>query len=369
MIALKTMPESDAARLSSLDVSQLILPRTSQQRLSDAINQPAIQKLVGEVWMSNELHLLFADTGVGKSILAVAIGDALSKGKNVLFLKNECRPLTVLYYDFELSDRQFLNRYSSESGGGFGFSNHFYVDTINFADLFNIGGENSFEKTLFRKIRHDVETLKADVLIIDNITYLKTQTTQKTDSALELMRELTDLKREFNLSILVLAHTPKIDQSSPLTINSLAGSKHLSNFADSVSAIGKSTLGPNIRYIKQVKPSRSAEMVYDTNNVITCQISKTDNFLTFDHTGFDNEMIHLKQQDRDDKVGEAQRLLNEGKSYSQIAEAVLGDPSKKGTIHKWLQSKPGTTVSSVSSVSNSEYGNGGNDGNGNEVPF
>lgn len=130
------------------------------------------------------------------------------------------------------------------------------------------------------------------MLIIDNITYLKAQTTQTTDRALEVMRELTDLKREFNLSILALAYTPKIDFSSPLTINSLAGSKHLS----SVSAIGKSTQGKDIRYIKQVKPSCSAELMYDGNNIVTCQFVKQDNFRTFEFINFDDEYTQFKAE-------------------------------------------------------------------------
>jgi len=118
--------------------------------------------------------------------------------------------------------------------------------------------------------------------MIDNITFLCQYTTQNTDSALHLMRQLNKLKRELAISILVLAHTPKISQSEPITINHLAGSKHLSNFADSVSAIGKSTWSPNVRYWKQVKPSRSAELIYDTSNVITCELDKKDSrFLTY----------------------------------------------------------------------------------------
>jgi RecA-family ATPase len=80
---------------------KFVLPRTSQQRLKDALGQPPIKRMFGDIWLTGELHLLFADTGVGKSILAVTIGDALSKGKKVMFLENECEPLTVLYYDFE----------------------------------------------------------------------------------------------------------------------------------------------------------------------------------------------------------------------------------------------------------------------------
>ena len=166
----------------------------------------------------------------------------------------------------------------NSEGECYSFSNYFHIDNIDFKDLIKKDDDFDFEKALLQRMRYHIEALNVNVLIIDNITYLKTQTTQKTDSALDLMRELTELKREFNLSILVLAHTPKIDQASALNINSLAGSKHLSNFADSVSVIGKSVLGSDIRYIKQVKPSRSAEMLYDSENTITCQIIKRNNF-------------------------------------------------------------------------------------------
>jgi len=350
----------------SPDITKLTLPRTSQQRLKDAALQPPIKKLLGEIWLSGELHILFADTGVGKSIFAVTIGDALSKGKDVLFLKNECDPLRVLYYDFELSDRQFLKRYSSESGDCHPFSDSLYIDNIDFVELLKSGDGISLEKALLNKIRHDIERLGINVLIIDNLTYLKTQTTQSTESALELMRSLIELKKEFNISILVLAHTPKVDPFAPLTINSLAGSKHISNFADSVSAIGKSVQGSQMRYIKQVKPSRSAEMLYDSENVIVCELAKEDAFLTFKFLDFQREKSHLKQpvgdDERDQMIEKAYELKTQGHSYSEIAETLLGDPKKKGTVCKWLKQYE---VSKVFTVSNNGNGNGGND----SIPF
>jgi len=225
------------------------------------------------------------------------------------------------------------------------------------------------EKLLFQKLRHDVEELKANALIVDNVTFLKTHTTQRTDSALELMRELTELKKDLNLSILVLAHTPKINLSEPLTINSLAGSKHLSNFADSVSALGRSEKGKDIRYIKQIKV-RNAEMMYDAGNVITCQLLKDDNFLTFEFIGFNEEREHLKSQSRKEQrnelIEQARQLIEEGNTYTQAAETLLGDPKKKGTIFKWVNGKD---VSTVSEVSNSENGNDGNNGNGDDPPY
>lgn len=183
------------------------------------------------------------------------------------------------------------------------------------------------------------------------------------------MRALNELKKEMNISILVLAHTPKVETSSPLTINSLAGSKHISNFADSVSAIGKSVQGSDIRYIKQVKPSRSAEMVYDSENTITCELVKDNNFLTFQFQGFEDERKHLRQppteDERNELIAEAYQLHIVGTSYADIAEKLLGDPKKKGTIHKWIKR---FSVSKVSAVSKQETGNLENDGNG-DIPF
>jgi RecA-family ATPase len=80
MLELKSI-YTNTSQEQPIDLRGLANPRTSQQRLTDALNQPPIKNLLGEIWMSGELHLLFADTGVGKSIFAVTIGNALSKGR------------------------------------------------------------------------------------------------------------------------------------------------------------------------------------------------------------------------------------------------------------------------------------------------
>jgi archaellum biogenesis ATPase FlaH len=310
--------------------------RTSAQRMEDARNQPNIKQLCSMIWQTNELHLLFADTGIGKSILAVAISDAISKGNKTMFLENENAPLTVLYYDFELSDRQFTKRYSNESGEEHFFNDNFFIDNIDFVALTNISPQAKFNDLLFQKINYDIQQTSSKVLIIDNLTFLNTQSTQDTQIALEVMRKLNEMKKEFDLSILVLAHTPKRDLSSPITINHLAGSKHLSNFADSISAIGKSVQGSNVRYWKQIKPSRSGEMLYDTDNVITCEIVKDDTILTFEFIGYSSEYGHLiinKENQTDEKKSIAKQLHAQGKSLREIAQELsIG----KSSVQRWL---------------------------------
>ncbi len=337
--------------------------RNSIQRMNDAKNQPHINQLLGFIWQTNELHILFADTGIGKSIIAVATMDALTRGEKFLFLENENPPLTVLYYDFELSDRQFKKRYTNEDGLEYIMSKDFYIDTIDFAKLINMYPKVNFIDLLFEKFRYDIEKIVANILVIDNLTFLSSQSTQDTQVALEVMRKLNELKKEFNLSILVLAHTPKRYMNNPISIVDLAGSKHLSNFADSISAIGKSTQGKNIRYWKQVKPSRSGELIFDTGKVIVLEIEKPDTFLTMKHINFSSEWDHLKAEVGNEEtpplVFEVVKLLEQNVTYEKIS-AQLG--ISKGTITKWKDKfhQLFVSVSNVSengAIRNMETGN------------
>lgn len=332
--------------------------RSAIQRMIDARSQPKINQLLSMAWQSNELHLLFADTGVGKSIFAVALSLSLCKAQSFLGLMNETSSQKVLYYDFELSDRQFRKRYSNEDGREDPLHENFYIDTIDFAKLSDIAGgfNDEFNNFVFEKIIYDIKTTRATVLVLDNLTFLHTQSTQDTKIALDTMRKLNELKKEFNLSILVLAHTPKRSMQSALTINDLAGSKHLSNFADSISAIGKSAMDSNLRYYKQVKPSRSGEMLYDGDNVVVIEIVKKNTLLTFDFLEFGNESDHLRESSYDEylpnKLEAVAEYVKQGKSFREIAKEM---DISIGTISKWKTKYPGyfedVSVSPVSSVS------------------
>jgi archaellum biogenesis ATPase FlaH len=317
------------------------LPRTAKQRLLDAEQQPEIKKLLGNIWMTGELHILFADTGSGKSVLATQIADSLSKGKSLFnVLPNENKPLRVLYYDFELSDKQFQKRYSEGNGSRYEFSENLFIDNIDFQALTKENPNLKVDELIIRKIKTDVVSLNIDVLVIDNLTYLKTESTQDTSVALNLVRELNELKTKHGLSILVLAHTPKVKNGTPLTLNELGGSKHLSNFVDSVSAIGKSSKAPDLRYIKQAKASRSGEMLFDSSNVIVAEMKHQDRFLGFHYVDCEYESEHL-QSSSDEKFTSKQErlelireLTSEGLSIRAI-EAQTG--ISKSTVDRLIK--------------------------------
>jgi hypothetical protein len=88
---------------------------------------------------------------------------------------------------------------------------------------------------------------------------------------------------------------------SPLTQNSLSGSKKLTNFFDAMFAVGMSLKDPSTRYIKQIKV-RTGEFKYGANHVELCKIEKNGSFLGFTHIGYSTEDEQLKPS-KDNKGG------------------------------------------------------------------
>lgn len=324
MLADKGEPGKEADEFKSLFKIQ-----TANEWMRDSSLRPAPKMLFGEFWFEGEICILFADTNVGKSILAVQIADAISRGTRIDGVPLEAPAQTVVYFDFELSDKQFEARYSEKAFNADSYSNHFRFDDRMIraeidaeADIDH--GFRDFEEYLHISLKEAIVSSGARVLIIDNLTYLKNETERAKD-ALPLMKYLKALAKRFGLSILALAHTPKRDHSKPITRNDLQGSKMLINFCDSSFAIGESSKENGLRYLKQIKV-RNAEMKYDSENVYLCQIAKPGNFLHFEFAGFGSERKHLKDLsdgDRENLIERASELSADGKSQREIGE-ILG---------------------------------------------
>ena len=101
------------------DEKGLFLVKTANRWIAQAKTRPIPQMLFGEFWFEGELCILFADSNLGKSILAVQIANSLSRGQQIWGFKLEVAIQPIIYCDFELSDKQFENRYS------IGFKNHY----------------------------------------------------------------------------------------------------------------------------------------------------------------------------------------------------------------------------------------------------
>lgn len=261
--------------------------------VDDAKDRAKPKMLFGEFWFEGEICVLFADSNVGKSILAVQIADSISAGERIKPMALEVEK-SVLYFDFELSDFQFTSRYLDDNGYPYQFCDKLYRCEID-PEAETPTGFATFEEYTLFSIEQSVIASKSTVLIIDNLTYLAADSEQS-KAASALMKGLKAIKAKYNLSILLLAHTPKRCKWNPITKNDLQGSRMVLNFVDSAFAIGESQQDKNFRYVKQIK-ERSCEKLYGSSNVVMYEIAKKDAFLCFDFLGFGRESEHLATYD------------------------------------------------------------------------
>lgn len=291
--------------------------QTANETINEAKQLPDPVNLYDNIIYEGTMVCIFADTGLGKSLFAVQIGEDIAKKQ------------PVIYLDCELSEKQFELRYRSEEG-----EYHIFPDS-----LFHISIEpgaidaKNFEEAILISLVKVAEEKAAKILIIDNLTYLCNQS-EKADIASTFMKRLKDLK-DNGYTIIVIAHTPKLSPFRPISDCDLAGSRRLANFFDTMIAIGKSAKDPHIRYIKQVKGNRTAANKYDADNVLLCQIAREDNALRLVAIGTDKERNHLRilsDDEIDNMEANVRNLAAQGMSYREISRQLGLSKSSVGRI-------------------------------------
>jgi hypothetical protein len=289
-----------------------------------ANQQPIPNMLFGEFWHEYELCILFSYTGYGKSTLAMQIAISISEGLSLPGFRLEAKQQKVLYFDFELSPKQLQGRYSARDGKN-------YTDTYQFnpnfirseIDILNLPAGAKFEDYLIAQLEEEIINSGVKIIIIDNLTCVKGDVESAKD-AIPFMRRLNILKRTYGLSVMVLAHTPKRNESHPLSLNDLSGSSALSKFCDSCFAIGKSPIDPNIRYLKQLK-EKETECKYGSENVIICHLEQVENMRQFSFVRFGDETAYLKNVAEEEKRAKELVVMErhrEGKSLKEIGDEL-----------------------------------------------
>ena len=316
------------AEASAGPAYQVLKVEPMNAALDRVASMPMPRMLFSECWFEGEVCFLFADTGLGKSLLAVQIADGITTGKPMPGFAMQAKPQPVLYVDFELSEKQFQNRYSADYENNYEFSERFYRLHV---DRDKVDSEGGVEENFKADIETAVNETGARVLIVDNLTWMKTET-EKARDALPLMKYLKGLQRTYGLSILLLAHTPKIAESMPINVNDMAGSKHLMNFVDSAFAIGRSHKDTSLRYLKQVKV-RACEAVFNSHNVAVMRIEKGFNFTGFRVVDYATEYEHLKPLKEVEREATNQKIVDlkreqPGLSLRKIAGMAGVNPMK-----------------------------------------
>lgn len=312
---------------------------SARQRLKDSLELPELKPLLYPFWYETELHFLFARAGTGKSAFCVELANAIANGTGYLGMKGSGTPKSVLFYDLELSEYQFRARYVGDNTN-YSFSENLHMAKLDLAALGSNRYGGTLHSSVLAQIRNDIAQTKAEVVMIDNITFISSESQQDANVAMEITKGLLQIKADLNLSILVIGHTPKKKEYTPLTQGDMSGSSNFSNLADSMSAIGKSALDKDLRYLIQLK-SRVTEELHGADNVVIMRLGEVNGLLGYRFEGTGAEFEHLKLDNDNlsipDKLYEAAELYKLGKTYDEIAKQ-LG--ISKGTITKWRSKYP-----------------------------
>ena len=310
------LEESDPMKVGMFTV------KTFNQVLADALKRGKLEQLFDEFWFEGETCCLYGDSNVGKSILAVQIARNIATSRK------------VLYFDFELSEYQILGRYyDDKTEKCYNFPKNLHHVSLNY--MMGAYSVEELPEQIINQMESLVKKTGASVIIIDNLTWIA-YNSRSGKMAGELMKRLSAMKSQYDLSLLILAHTPKRNMSKPITQNDLGGSKMIMNFLDSAFAIGCSAKDPRIRYLKQIKV-RYAEMKYGEDNVWLCEIESIRSFLTFRRFDYGTESEHLKKRKDDDKqaiIAKIKAMRNAGATLVEIA-TELG--MTKSTVDRWLK--------------------------------
>ena len=308
----------------SSNPAKVIKLKSMNDAMKTGREAPPSKWVAGNLFKENEVCFLFADAGDGKSVLAFQIADAISKGEPIFrncnhpdFI-NQCEPKLTYFYDFELEEAELFGRYSI-NGEAYNFSENFIRGQIdpNFLDF-----ENA-DELIAREIQRDIELNEPEFVVIDNLTYIIAES-QDSAIATKFMKRLLAIQRRSKkpVTIIVIAHTPKRDPSTPILMKNLAGSMNLANFSKSIVAISKSAKDPHMRYIKHIK-CRSGIMMHGNDNVIECLISKNGTRLEYEFMGFSNETDHLQvynnKENEELAIEKAYEMRQNGTSFRDIA--------------------------------------------------
>lgn len=261
-------------------------------------------ELVKHILVEHETTILFGDTGLGKSTMAMQMAiDVASTGRKVLFV------------NFELSQQQLAKKFPEKQ-----IPDTLFIANIDYTLMHDVTDQSCILSEIeMLALQHGTE-----VIIIDNLTNLCINSKEGGEAG-NVMLRLISLRMSHNWSMLILAHVPKRKPSDPLSLNDLAGSKILSNLADNVIGLNKSKLGGDKRYIIQLK-YRSFPIELDYANVQELTLRMSDGYLHFEYGEFDEERIHLPRS-RDEKAELERDIIKElkqpnGLSYRDIADKL-----------------------------------------------
>lgn len=254
--------------------------------LRHSVDEPAsvAEQLFHNVWRTGEVALLLGEPGVGKSIFAVHLAEAIAGNADVLVrMCEEATPSArrVVYIDLQRTDDQWKRRFS----GSFTQTafERLYLDW----DDIDLSADNSIRASRIQASIEDVIVGGAEVVILDDIT-LGGINLGRPNGPLRTLCALKYLAATYPVSILVIAGARPQKRPRAASLSDVVF-RHIAEQADSVFCLSRSTFNREFRYVRHLR-SASSPLVHDASDVLTFQFKDNE----FKYLGNCEETEHLR---------------------------------------------------------------------------
>ncbi len=344
---------------------------------SQWIIRPSEQKpraeLYGPLWREGDVCVMFGPKGIGKSHFAVQLAEDIATGRDSLTVlsepgavatgprqllntspEDESSKPTVLLIDLEHTTDQFTERYTFPSPIPAKLCRtRFHFKRASFGEFGNIPKcfKGSIHAYLQHSIAEAIYTSRANVVLIDSITYLlRGQTSTATITS--VLKTLKLYAQMNNISILATAQTgartllsarsKTTSLYNPLT--GYADELRLASLADSTFILAPSTYGLEFRYTKLLTTRNQVpqNLAPTSTEVLTYQTHSSPNSIfdirnsSFTYLGFSNESDHTRNYAAEAHEAKLAHERELKKLHHRSSKAFLVDGILNGSFNRYL---------------------------------
>ncbi len=222
----------------------------------ERLEQYERRQLLGGLWAEGEIAVLAGRSGIGKSIFAVQLANALAGGEP-FGPYPAAEPRRVLYVDLDTGPELFARRYSRSVEGrpvGYEFAEGFMRSVYEWESGLPPGYE-AMEHLIYDSICETLADTECRTLIIDSLPQIAARGTMSSVNDFVMrLKELRDLSK---VSILIVAETTSAGRMPDAVSHDVAGPAVLRSVADSIFTLSPRRRSPHVRYLKHVKSSAS----------------------------------------------------------------------------------------------------------------
>ena len=298
--------------------------------LGDIVTQPqykAPSPIMGRAITPRGIHVIYGETGSGKTILSMELGINLALGRYSKALNPEENCIVplhkVLYYSYEMNEEQYNKRYLGIKNVDECAEESRIISDKECFEMFFPTDKSLW--SMVKNVSQHIQDYRGThmALFVDNLSYVKESMTDATHKKLlnKLKELITSAKeRDITLSVVLLTH-PSVENSTSdykklyhvLTKHGCKGSNTLCDGADVVIGVGPAVYnGKDVVRIKLPK----VRMGENDKSKTAIAVLREEPYL---HHEFIDYVIEKDVLPRSEKEGKINDKHNTSSCVSQVA--------------------------------------------------